>query len=70
MNVLHFALARAAVAGSFPLVAQASPDPPPRMPHDAVSIPNHRLREDRMVRAKSILGGLHHEYFWAPADAR
>jgi transposase InsO family protein len=46
------------------------PDPPPGMPHDATSIANHRLREGRIVRAKSILGGLHHEYFWAPADAR
>jgi transposase InsO family protein len=46
------------------------PDPPPGMPHDAASIPNHRLHEDRIVRAKSILGGIHHEYFWAPADAR
>jgi transposase InsO family protein len=45
------------------------PDPPPGMPHDAASTSDHRLREDRIVRAKSILGGLHHEYFWAPADA-
>jgi transposase InsO family protein len=45
------------------------PDPPPGMPHDAASTSDHRLREDRSVRAKSILGGLHHEYFWAPADA-
>lgn len=27
------------------------------------------LREDWIVRARSILGGLHHEYFWAPAGA-
>ncbi len=45
------------------------PDPPPGMPHDAASVSCHRLREDRIVRAKSILGGLHHEYFWAPTDA-
>jgi hypothetical protein len=27
----------------------------------------HRLREDMIARARSILGGLHHEYCWAPA---
>ena len=45
------------------------PDPPPVMQQDAASKAHHRLREDRVVRAKSILGGLHHEYFWAPTGA-
>jgi putative transposase len=45
------------------------PDPPPVIHQDAASKSHHRLREDRVVRAKSILGGLHHEYFWAPAGA-
>src|SRR5450631_2155726 len=45
------------------------PDPPPVMPHDAASTSHPRLREGRVVRARSILGGLHHEYFWAPAGA-
>lgn len=43
------------------------PDPPPVMQHEAASKTHHRLREDMVVRAKSILGGLHHGYFWAPA---
>ena len=43
------------------------PDPPPVMPRDAASTSHPHLREDRIVRARSILGGLHHEYFWAPA---
>src|ERR1022692_1239112 len=45
------------------------PDPPPVMPHDAASTSHPRLRQGRVVRAGSILGGLHHEYFWAPAGA-
>jgi putative transposase len=45
------------------------PDPPPRIQHDAASKSHHRLLEDMVVRSKSILGGLHHEYFWAPAVA-
>ena len=45
------------------------PDPPLVMPHDAASTSHPRLREGRVVRARSILGGLHHEYFWAPAGA-
>jgi putative transposase len=45
------------------------PDPPRVMQQDTASKSHHRLRGDRIVRAKSILGGLHHEYFWAPAGA-
>ena len=45
------------------------PDPPPGMPHDAVSTSHPRLREGKVVRARSILGGLHHQYFWTPAGA-
>jgi putative transposase len=45
------------------------PDPPGGVQHGAELTPRHRLREDRIVRAHSILGGLHHEYFWAPAGA-
>jgi hypothetical protein len=29
----------------------------------------HRLCEELAVRANSVLGGLHHEYFWAPSAA-
>jgi transposase InsO family protein len=43
------------------------PDPPRRMQHNLAPISRHRLREDMAVRAHSILCGLHHEYFWAPA---
>jgi hypothetical protein len=35
----------------------------------AVSRSRHRLREDVAVRANSVLGGLHHEYFLAPRAA-
>jgi transposase InsO family protein len=45
------------------------PDPPRGMQHSAAPKSLHRLREDRVVRAHSILGGPHHEYFWAPAGA-
>src|SRR5271170_603488 len=45
------------------------PDPPPQIQHNIAPILRHRLREDVIVRARSILGGLHHEYFWAPAGA-
>jgi len=45
------------------------PDPPPVMPREAASTSHPHLREDWIVRARSILGGLHHEYFWAPAGA-
>jgi putative transposase len=45
------------------------PDPPPVMPRDVASTSHPHLRDDRIVRARSILGELHHEYFWAPAGA-
>ena len=45
------------------------PDPPREMHDNAAPTSRHRLREDRVVRAHSILGGLHQEYFWAPAGA-
>ncbi len=45
------------------------PDPPRGMQHNAAPKSRHRLREDMVVRAHSILGGLHHEYFWASAGA-
>jgi putative transposase len=45
------------------------PDPPRGLQHHAEPTSRHRLREDRVVRAHSILGGLHHEYFWAPEGA-
>jgi hypothetical protein len=45
------------------------PDPPREMQHNGAPTSRHRLREDRVVRAHSILGGLHQEYFWAPAGA-
>jgi transposase InsO family protein len=43
------------------------PNPPSGVQHSAEPKSRHRLRENRIVRAHSILGGLHHEYFWAPA---
>lgn len=52
-----------------PHMALGVPDPPPVLQQDAASKSHHRLREDRVVCAKSILGGVHHEYFWAPAGA-
>jgi hypothetical protein len=39
------------------------------MQHNIAPTLRHRLREDVIVRARSILGGLHHEYFWLPAGA-
>jgi putative transposase len=46
------------------------PDPPRGVQHSAEPKSRHRLRDDTLVRAHSILGGLHHEYFWAPTDAQ
>jgi len=34
------------------------PDPPPQMQHNIAPTLRHRLREDVIVRARSILGGL------------
>jgi hypothetical protein len=36
-----------------------SSDPPPQMQHNIAPTLRHRLREDVIVRARSILGGLH-----------
>jgi transposase InsO family protein len=45
------------------------PDPPREMQQNTAPTSRHRLREGRVVRAHSILCGLHHEYYWAPAGA-
>jgi putative transposase len=45
------------------------PDPPCGLQNKIEPKSRRRFREDRVVRAHSILGGLHHEYFWAPASA-
>jgi putative transposase len=45
------------------------PDPPATMKVKPRSRSRHRLREDVAVRANSVLGGLHHEYFLAPKAA-
>jgi putative transposase len=45
------------------------PDLPRGMQHTTEPQSRHRLRENGVVRGHSILGGLHHEYFWAPAGA-
>jgi putative transposase len=43
------------------------PDPPPTLFDHPHSDSRHRRGESYSVRASSILGGLHHEYFLAPA---
>jgi putative transposase len=45
------------------------PDPPPGMQLKPTSRSRHRFLEDVAVRANSVLGGLHHEYFLAPTAA-
>jgi transposase InsO family protein len=45
------------------------PDPPTATHRNFNSRFRHRLREDVDVRAKAVLGGLHHEYFLAPTVA-
>jgi putative transposase len=45
------------------------PDPPATMKVMPRSRAQHRLREEVAVRANSVLGGLHHEYFLAPSAA-
>ena len=45
------------------------PDPPPAISSFGRSRSRHRREDSYVVRAKSILGGLHHEYFLAPACA-
>ena len=43
------------------------PNPPPAISSFARSRSRHRRQDSYVVRAKSILGGLHHEYSLAPA---
>ncbi len=43
------------------------PDPPWEVVSSAKSLTRHRLGERLEVRARSVLGGLHHEYLLAPA---
>jgi putative transposase len=45
------------------------PDPPPAYFDFRKSRSRHRREESYAVRAKPILGGLHHEYFLAPTCA-
>jgi hypothetical protein len=45
------------------------PDPPSATHHNFNSGFRHRLREDVAVRANTVLGGLHHEYFLASTVA-
>ena len=45
------------------------PDPPPTDRDQHRPDSRHRRGESYVVRAKSILGGLHHEYSFAPACA-
>jgi transposase InsO family protein len=45
------------------------PDPPPANPDYQQPISRHRREESYSVRAHSILGGLHHEYFLTPGCA-
>ncbi len=42
------------------------PDPPPAYRDYQQPQSRHRREESYMIRAKSILGGLHHEYSLAP----
>ncbi len=45
------------------------PDPPSGVVPPATQPTRHRIGERLGVRARSVLGGLHHEYLWAPASA-
>ena len=45
------------------------PDPPTVMVPSATQLTRHRIGERLGVRARSVLGGLHHEYLLAPALA-
>ena len=45
------------------------PDPPPRSAARQSKESRHRLREGLVVLAKSVLGGLHHEYSLGPPVA-
>jgi hypothetical protein len=43
------------------------PDPPLVLVRPATPPTRHRIGERLGVRARSVLGGLHHEYLLAPA---
>ncbi len=45
------------------------PDPPPAISDLGKPCSRHRREDSYAVRAKSVLGGLHHEYYLAPAAA-
>lgn len=45
------------------------PDPRSEVARPATSASRHRIGERLVVRARSLLGGLHHEYLLAPAMA-
>ena len=45
------------------------PDPPSEVVSSAKSLTRHRIGERLEVRARPVLGGLHHEYLPAPASA-
>ena len=45
------------------------PDPPSEVVPSATPLTRHRIGERLGVRARSVLGGLHHEYLLAPALA-
>ena len=45
------------------------PDPPSEVVPSATQPTGHRIGEPLGVRARSVLGGLHHEYLLAPAQA-
>ena len=45
------------------------PDPPSELVPFARQPTRHRIGERLGVRARSVLGGLHHEYLLAPVSA-
>ena len=45
------------------------PDPPAGVVPSATPLTRHRIGEPLGVRARSVLGGLHHEYLLVPALA-
>jgi hypothetical protein len=45
------------------------PDPPSEIVPSATHLSRHRIGERFVVRARSLLAGLHHEYLLAPAMA-
>jgi putative transposase len=45
------------------------PDPPSQLVPSDTRLTRHRIGERLRVRARSVLGGLHHEYLLAPASA-